>query len=424
MSSEFRELWVWHWLRNAAEPVLCGRFRWATSTGGIHVGTFVYARTYLDRTGALPLDPVLLPLRESEFRTTDLDGVFGVFRDAAPDSWGKRVIDRLHGKQDECGYLLLAQGERTGAIDFSGARDVPPQKARALTSVDQLALAAALVRNFESGEEIPPELVGLLAFGTSNGGARPKFPIHLDGKSWLAKFPSKDDPAQCPPMPLQECAALDLADRCGIDVPEHRLVDAKGTPVLLVERFDRKGTTRLPYGSARTVLWSEPETQRYSFFGSYNNFSHQMARWIGSPEEDRRSLYQRIVFNAAIGNYDDHDLNHGLVGRADNGDYRLAPLFDPLPAVIMKSPMLSLAFGDDGCKISIDNLLSNPQDFGIEVADAVETLRNITGTIAEHWRDPLRDLGATEEQVEAVTMRFRFAESVHYDASAQVRREP
>ncbi len=370
------------------------------------------ARTYLDRSDARPVDPVLLPLRDAEFTTTTLGGIFSALHDAGPDSWGRFLIERLYGPQRELGYLLLAAGERTGTLDFSMARETSPPESRVLNGIEELAHAARAVRAAEGNGEIPQEFVQLLACGTSNGGARPKFTLFHQGELWIAKLPSGKDFLQYPSMPLRECAALDLAARCGIEVPEHHLVDARGVPALLVRRFDRRGRERLPYASARTVAWSNPEVMRYSYMASYTGLSQELARWIRNPTEDRRSLYERIVFNAATGNGDDHDANHGLVLDRPEYGYRLAPLFDPVASTDLPAKDLAMAFGEDGRRISSHNLLSRPGQFGLDREHAEDLLKRIGATVARCWRETLLTLGADQRQVDRLASWFAFADKL------------
>lgn len=415
MPSDNEELWVWNALPGEPTPVLCGRFQWTATPGapgGSGVGRFVYARAYLNRSDARPVDPVLLPLRDAEFTTAALGGIFSALHDAGPDSWGRFLIERLHGPQTELGYLLLAAGERTGTLDFSRARETPPPKPRVLNGVDELAQAARAVRAAEGGGEIPRQLLQLLACGTSNGGARPKFTLLHEGELWMAKLPSRKDSLQYPSMPLRECAALDLATRCGIEVPQHHLVDAGGVPALLLRRFDRRRRERLPYASARTVAWSNPEVMRYSYMASYIGISQELARWIRNPAADRRSLYERIVFNAATGNGDDHDANHGLVLDRPRDGYRLAPLFDPVASTDLPAQDLAMAFGEDGRHISRQNLLSRPTPFGLDRKDAEDVLQRIGTTVAQCWRETLLTLGADPRQVDRLASWFDFADEL------------
>jgi serine/threonine-protein kinase HipA len=412
MPSEYDKLWVWNALPGEPTPVLCGRFQWAATPGGVDgtgVGRFVYARAYLERADARPIDPVLLPLRDAEFTTTALGGIFSAIHDAGPDSWGRFLIERLRGPQNELGYLLLAAGERTGTLDFSTGRETLPPAPHVLNGIDELAQAASAVRAAEAGGEIPPEFAQLLVCGTSNGGARPKFTLLYEGELWMAKLPSRKDSIHFPSMPLRECAALDLAARCDIEVPEHHLVDAGGAPALLVRRFDRRARERLPYASARTVAWSNPEVMRYSYMASYTGISQELARWIRNPAEDRRSLYERIVFNAATGNGDDHDANHGLVLDRPEYGYRLAPFFDPVASTDFPAKDLAMAFGDDGRHISRVNLLSRPGQFGLDRERAADVLQRIGTTVAQGWRETLLTLGADPGQVNRLGPWFDFA---------------
>jgi len=412
MPSDYEELWVWNALPGEPTPILCGRFQWTATpgaAGGSGVGRFVYARAYLDRSDARPIDPVLLPLRDAEFTTTTLGGIFAALHDAGPDSWGRFLIERLYGPQSELGYLLLAAGERTGTLDFSSARETPPPAPRVLDGIDELAQAARAVHAAEGDGEIPQKFLQLLACGTSNGGARPKFTLLYEGVLWIAKLPSRKDSLRYPSMPLRECAALDLAARCGIEVPQHHLVDAGGVPALLIRRFDRKGRERLPYASARTVAWSNPEVMRYSYMASYTGISQELARWVRNPAADRRSLYERLVFNAATGNGDDHDANHGLVLDRPEYGYRLAPLFDPVAAGDLPAKDLAMAFGEDGRRISRQNLLSRPGQFGLDRGHAEDLLQRIGTTVAQSWRDTLLTLGADPRQVARLASWFDFA---------------
>lgn len=412
MPSDIREAWVWNWLPGRQSPVLCGRFRWVSVPGGKRVGYFVYTRDYLNELGAIALDPVLLPLRDAEFSTTHLNGIFSALLDAGPDSWGRRVIERVHGAQDELGYLIRAQGERTGSIDFSEARDVAPPAPIALSGLEQLEQAARAIRNVESGEQISPEVLQVLALGAPSGGARPKFSLRLDGKTWIAKFASRHDPEHLPAVPLQESSALHLAECCGIGVPDQRIEMVDGSPVLLVERFDRRGTARLSYASARTVLWSEPAVQQYSYMGSYNNLARQLGRWITTPEQDRKALYRRIVFNAVTGNFDDHDLNHGLLFEPERKTYALSPLFDPVAVGALTARELAMGFGEEGAKVNLGNLLSRTGDFGLDRAEARDIVAAVADTVASHWRNGLRALEIPEERIQALAPRFGFAEEV------------
>ncbi|MGH8227700.1 MAG: type II toxin-antitoxin system HipA family toxin [Steroidobacteraceae bacterium] len=283
---------------------------------------------------------------------------------------------------------------------------------RVLRGLDELAQAARVVQGAEEGGEIAAEFSQLLVCGTSIGGARPKFTLLYENELWLAKLPSRKDSTRVPSMPLRECAALDLAAKCGIEVPEHRYIDAGGTPALLVRRFDRKARERFAYVSARTVAWSNPEAMRFSYMASYVGLSQELARWIPNPADDRRALYERIVFNAATANGDDHDANHGLVRDRPEYGYRLAPLFDPVASSDLPAKDLAMAFGEEGRRIGRRNLLSRARRFGLDPEQASERLARMGAIVSEQWRESLRALGAEPPRIDRLAPWFAFAEAL------------
>ena len=65
-------------------------------------------------------NPVELRLRRGPFETARMDGFFGAIRDAMPDSWGQRVIERHAGvaKLEGFDYLLQGPDDRAGALGF------------------------------------------------------------------------------------------------------------------------------------------------------------------------------------------------------------------------------------------------------------------------------------------------------------------
>jgi hypothetical protein len=67
-----------------------------------------------------------------------LGGVFGALRDASPDHWGRRVIERHAGKPQlgELDYLLHSPDDRAGALGF-GLNPTPPAPLAAI--VDAMA---------------------------------------------------------------------------------------------------------------------------------------------------------------------------------------------------------------------------------------------------------------------------------------------
>jgi len=102
------ECFVYITLPDATEPITAGRFELTTDRSGTPLGRFVYGKSYLGRSDAVPFDPVELKLASRVYETTAMKGMFGALRDASPDYWGRLVIERHVGKSPlgELDYLL------------------------------------------------------------------------------------------------------------------------------------------------------------------------------------------------------------------------------------------------------------------------------------------------------------------------------
>lgn len=391
MSSEV--LFVWVYLPHWVEPVVAGRLNIsATAAAGAKVGEFVYGKSYLARTEAIAIDPCTLPLQEAAKEFTTLLGYPGAIIDACPDRWGIRVIDRLCGQQVfPSGYLLTNDPGRSGALAFSRSPDEVPQE---LTSrefiLEELLSAAAAV---EANQPVDPELLKALHPGT--GGARPKCNIVEDGAVWIAKFPSAtDDPTIS--VPRLEHATMALARACGVDVAETRIKRIGDRDVCLVRRFDRivesARITRKGFVSARTVFYADPAFATQGT-GSYA----RLARWLGRygvPADLKTEIFRRMVFNCAVRNTDDHDLNHGLV-QSSNGDYALAPAYDILPALplpVAKINHHALLIGDDASD-TVENLLSNSEAFGLKKGGALAIVEDVERTVLSQWEEIFYECG-------------------------------
>ena len=120
------ECFVYIVLPGQTEFVTAARFRVTTTRDGAAVGEFVYGRRYLERSDAVELDPIELKLGQSNYGTARMGGFFGAIRDAMPDFWGRRVIERNRDATHlgEFTYLLHGPDDRAGALGF-GRSAVP-----------------------------------------------------------------------------------------------------------------------------------------------------------------------------------------------------------------------------------------------------------------------------------------------------------
>lgn len=409
------ECFVYLQMPGTLEMVACGRFAREPVRGGGTVGRFVYGRVYRARPDAVPLDPFNLPITATVRETARLGGVFGVLRDAAPDAWGRRVIERILGRQDltEVDFLLESPQDRAGALSF-GRGPVPPAPVREYNRVVQLAelrAAAALLEEDRPGEPVPDQILDLLEPGTSMGGARPKNVVEDEDGLWIAKFPARGDRWNNAPV---EAAMLALAGRCGIRVPETRVERVGNECVLLVKRFDRERVVdddghpaylRHRMASALTVLDAEESpTDRGGW--SYVLLADELRRWSGHPRQDRAELFRRVAFNALISNLDDHPRNHAVI--APGRDWRLAPAYDltPNPRQGMEERRLAMECGRFGRVARRDNLLSQAPRFGLHDDEANAVIDEMKAIVQRHWRAEAQRQGASERDCHVIEPAF------------------
>ena len=150
------ECFVYITLPGETEPVTAGRFALSVDRRGVPEGRFVYGRSYLERPNAVALDPVELKLAPRTYATASMGGVFGALRDASPDYWGRRVIQRHLGKAQpsEMDYLLYSPDDRAGALGF-GLNQTPPAPKRSFNRTLDLATVQAIADAFVADEDQP-----------------------------------------------------------------------------------------------------------------------------------------------------------------------------------------------------------------------------------------------------------------------------
>ena len=327
-SSGATQCFVYITLPGETEFVTAGKFVLEPDRSGISVGRFVYGRSYLERREAVSIDPVELKLARTTYRTTALKGVFGALRDAGPDYWGRRVIEKHAGKPQlgELDYLLYAPDDRAGALGF-GLGTEPPAPKRDFNKTLDLEKLLRLAEAIVADEDVPqgPEaeqVEDLMLIGTSMGGARPKAVVEDDDGLWIVKFNRRDDKWNHARV---EHAMLVLARACGIQSAESRIVTAGDRDVLLVKRFDREktegGYLRARMISGLTLLRTE-DTHQHRDRWSYVLMAEELRRISADPKQDAAELFRRMCFNALISNIDDHPRNHAMMPKTGTGSSR------------------------------------------------------------------------------------------------------
>jgi serine/threonine-protein kinase HipA len=394
MTSRPTSAFVWVWPPGASDPVVAGRLD--------VVGEslfFTYGRSYLDREQAMPLYLPELPLSQDSI--APLVGTApGCIADAAPDSWGQRVIlnRRFGGSSQDTAdlrlldYLLESGSDRIGAMDFQASPTEYMPRVTASVALTELAQSADLVdRNLP----LTPALAEALLRGSSIGGARPKAAIEDGERRLIAKFSSGTDPY---PVVQGEYVAMRLAQLSGLNVAKVELTEAMGKHVLLVERFDREpGARRRAMVSALTILGLAEHEARYA---SYAHLARIVRERFTHPDATLRELFSRITFNILTSNTDDHARNHASFW--DGRELTLTPAYDICPQRRAGGEAQQvMAIGEDGWRYSqLGGCVERAATYHLTPDKAREIIDHQIEVIENHWAQVCQEakLGPVERE--------------------------
>lgn len=406
------ECYVYIVLPGDTHFVTAGKFVLATDRQAVASGKFVYGRSYLARTNAVPIDPIELKLSTDTFKTRRLAGFFGALRDAGPDYWGRRVIDRHSGitQFSELDYLLYSPDNRAGALSF-GLNRTPPPPHRSYSQTIHLPALQKLADAILADDVLPKDqdvvqVQTLLLAGTSMGGARPKAVVEDAEGLWIAKFNTANDRWNHVRV---ERAMLLLARECGLQTADCRVEPVGDRDVLLVKRFDRiklySSYRRARMLSALTLLRAEDSHISRDKW-SYVLLVEELRRISSQPAQDAAELFRRMCFNALISNTDDHPRNHAVIALDTN--WVLSPAYDLTPSmpISIERRDLALICGDQGRYANAENLLSQHRRFLIDRDNAQSTIRAMEQIIQHRWYDIARACGVSQRDCDRISSAF------------------
>ncbi|MDP3230686.1 MAG: HipA domain-containing protein [Acidovorax sp.] len=418
----------------------CGQLQMTEEGTNVLASDFAYGTRYARRPDALEVDPVSLGLT----RLDDVLGkrllpannlaLFGGVRDAAPDSWGRRVIESKlkvpANSLPETQYLLHAGSDRVGALDIRRTiHDGPSHGPNVSHNLCHLLEAADRI---EEGLPVPAHLEAIFVDGTALGGARPKATVRDDtGMLWLAKFSSRKDTFDVPGI---ECACLLLAQKVGLRVPALEVRNIGDRKVMLIQRFDRYWSApgevpapdvdllltqpgggaaehRLAFVRGLTMLAcdeSESSTKAYTDLA-------QAVRAHCHPsviQADNEELFKRMVYNVLVSNDDDHLRNHGFLFDPRIRGWRLSPLYDVLPrASHATERFLHLGVGPQGRLATLDNALAAHPMFTLSKTKAAQLIADVWKTVRE-WKVFFDRFGVSDDEIAKVAPAFRHMDDV------------
>lgn len=380
-------LHAWIYPHSATVPVLCGTIELLQGRRCI----FTYAESWLGRERAFALAPDM-PLRPGAIEPSPGLDVHPVFDDAGPDRWGRNIINKVFDprRRSPLEYLERAGEDRIGALGFSRSAEryeVLDEQSFQVADLSELMRAAHAL---SMQAPIDAEMRRLLRPGASAGGARPKAIVRDRGEAWIAKFPTLDDEVDNCAI---EHASLRLAASCGMKVAESRLVGIGGRNVLLVRRFDREGSGRLHFASARTLLIAAGVAEDDM---GYGDLADVVRRIASAPKETCRELFRRMAVNVLIDNTDDHAKNHAFLHR--DGLWHLSPAYDVQPQ-LQNVGYQQMKVGKRGHESTLENVLSDSARFLMKRDEAVELLAEVARQIAG-WQEVFELEGVTPRDID------------------------
>ena len=372
---------------------------------------FEYHPDWLKNPDRFSIEPALV-LGGGAFTPPNGVTLFGSIGDSAPDTWGRRLMQRAERRAaasegravrtlSEADYLLgVTDVSRLGALRFRKVRGevFEAQVDRGVPGLVDLGRLLGVADRLLKDEESAEDLQLIFAPGSSLGGARPKASVlNQHGQLAIAKFPKPDDDYS---IERWEAVALTLAKSAGIQVAEHSLIQVDGRDILLSQRFDRAGGIRRPFLSAMSILGL-----RDGQGASYPDLVDTLIQFGAQARQDALELYRRMVFNVLISNVDDHLRNHGFLWAGQAG-WTLSPAFDLNPTPLdLKARILSTTIIPDDGTCDIELVRSAAGYFNLNDGTARAVISEVA-QVTRTWRDVAGRLGARASEISRMESAF------------------
>lgn len=326
---------------------------------------------------------------------------------------------RQHGIEAPDPLQMIAWlGRRTmGALTFRPVEGPDPAD---VVLVDLDRVQGEALRHLSGEDGVDTAAAALtIAAGSSPGGARPKITAAFtaDGElvadngvlppgadPWLVKFHGTGDSEF---LAIIEATHLQMAERAGIEVCEHRLLEAlSGTKYLAVRRFDRTAVPgsqphRIHMATAAGLLEAYPERGQHV---GYDDII-RLTRQVTGDSRDTAEVVRRAVFNVVAHNRDDHARNTSYLWTPGDG-WRLAPAYD-LTLSIGPRPDFNVGTAGEhyldvagkGTNITREDLLGLRKAAGLKAAAVSDMIDAALAAVGE-WQDLATVNGVDDETVE------------------------
>lgn len=266
------------------------------------------------------ISPLELPLQGGVFeaKPQPFYGNFGIFEDSMPDGYGRYLLHKAlktsginDAELSPLDRLSIIGDGGMGALTYHPVNEVVEREQCA--DLDMLQQKALEVLSERSSED-----ASLLLFNSGNsGGARPKAVMSDADGHWLVKFRHTYDAED---IGLVEYAYNEGARRCGIEVPDFKLINGK---YFASRRFDiGVDGQRIHTATAGALLCVSLEMPTLD----YRNLL-ALTGYLTGRQADVEQMFRRMLFNYLTDNKDDHCKNFSYYVGEDRR-WHLVPAYD------------------------------------------------------------------------------------------------
>ncbi|MCR5715677.1 MAG: HipA domain-containing protein [Lachnospiraceae bacterium] len=369
---------------------------------------FSYAREYLAANGSRSIS-VSLPLQEEPF-SSERTKVF--FDGLLPEGFmRKSIASNMHfDEQDYLSILDHLGKECLGALRIgepdedreSGYEAISPEQVKELaaegtTKSTEMVIKTHLSLTGASGK------VGLY-YDESNDG------WYLPCGTAPSTHIVKQSHIRLDGIVTNEQLSMLAAGKCGIDVPESFIINV-GTGVdsevlFATKRYDRTidetspeiGQLKRPF---RIHQEDFAQAMGIASFDKYEKAGQNYAvkmfeiirKYAKRPLEDQLRLWNRMVFNFALGNTDAHIKNYALLYDPHLEGVSLAPAYDMISTVIYESATRDMSFHIGGDR-NLDRIREeNFQSLAAEIGISKKLAMNHYDQVMDRFEVAIREAG-------------------------------
>ncbi|EJT0553107.1 type II toxin-antitoxin system HipA family toxin [Vibrio vulnificus] len=333
------------------------------------LGSFEYDPSFVKK--GVELSPIKMPLSNRIYRFPELDfntfkGLPGLIADSLPDDFGNAVLNAWVASQGRSPSDItpLQRLQYTGKRGMGALEYAPATKLRSLNASQQVEIQSLVSiaqeildsrGNFEvelkqNGQDDREAMMSLLSVGMSAGGARPKAVLAFNedftqvrsGQTnvpsgfthYLMKFDgvsehNKNQETFGDPLGYgaMEFVYHLMANKCGVDMMQCRLLHEGNRRHFITQRFDRIKNSKVHVQTLNGLAhidYKKPGSFSYAeLFG--------IARQLKLSAVDAEQLFKRMTFNIIARNHDDHSKNFAFMLKQDRlkkDKWSLAPAYD------------------------------------------------------------------------------------------------